>query len=233
MPNHSSTAARKPGRPKILTTEQVVDAAIQVGLDGLTMASLAKHLGVSSGVLYGYVKNRDELIKLATSRVGDDFGYPNDNGQHWTVYVAENAVAWFKFFTGPGDFLKRYLSGRVGPASEIDRTSAWFSVMSKRGFETHASLLLQRQIAEVVMGAAVTEVHNRALRDAEMQLSNALSARGVNDQEAKDLHAYVTTAYNQIWPKTLITLMLTTASERGERIDVEAVKAVLKQLAYL
>ena len=59
--------AKTAGRPRRLTTEQVLETAIAIGLEGLTMSAVARRLGVSITVLYGYVSSREELVRLAAS----------------------------------------------------------------------------------------------------------------------------------------------------------------------
>lgn len=229
-PAQSRPLKKRVGRPRLLSTEQVLDAAIELGLEGLTMATLAKRLGVSPGMIYGYVASRDELIELATARVSQDYDYPTDVGQHWAVYAAQNAVAWFKFFTGPGDFLSRYLNGQNGPASEIDRATIWVAAMRDRGFELDRALQLQRQMGEIVMGGAVTEIRNRSLQDMDQRLSSALAARGI-DKERKDLRLYATVAQEPVWHISLMGLLHAMAWEREEIVDADTVDQVLVALS--
>ena len=58
--------SRTVGRPRRLSTEQVLQAGLDIGLERLTMSAVARHLGVRITVLYGYVSNRDELVRLAS-----------------------------------------------------------------------------------------------------------------------------------------------------------------------
>ena len=94
--------AKTAGRPRRLTTEQVLETAIAIGLEGLTMSAVARRLGVSITVLYGYVSSREELVRLAASYALEQHQYPEDDGQHWSVYVAQYAVVLEGLLTGPG-----------------------------------------------------------------------------------------------------------------------------------
>jgi hypothetical protein len=54
---HDASADRdspplRAGRPRLLTLDQVVDGALEVGLDRFNMAMLAEHLGVGVATLY-------------------------------------------------------------------------------------------------------------------------------------------------------------------------------------
>lgn len=73
-PNQPRPSAR---RPRVqLSREMIVDAAIEVldaeSVGGLTFRRLAKELGAGVGSLYWHVKNRDELLQLATDAVVGD-----------------------------------------------------------------------------------------------------------------------------------------------------------------
>jgi AcrR family transcriptional regulator len=52
------------GRPPRIGREQVVAAAVELGVDALTMTAVAERLGVSHQALYRWVRDRDELIAL-------------------------------------------------------------------------------------------------------------------------------------------------------------------------
>lgn len=220
-----SRTKKQAGRPRLLTTEKILDVAIELGLDGLTMTTIADRLSVSIGMLYGYISNRDELIKLAEERIIQDYEYPTDIGQHWTVYMAENAVAWFRFFTGPGEFLVRYIGGRGGPAAEIDRFEYGIAALEKQGFEPHKSLLLQRQLGEIVMGGAVTDVRTRALERKGRQLSAALASRGMIDSDEGQI--YMLADKEPVWHLNFISRLRETAEEREETFDSGPIKQIL------
>lgn len=227
IPDQPARTKKQAGRPRLLTTEKILDVAIDLGLDGLTMTTIADRLGVSIGMLYGYITNRDELIKLAEARIIQDYEYPVDTGQHWTVYMAENAVAWFRFFTGPGEFLVRYIGGRGGPAAEIDRFQYWIAAMEKQGFEPLKSLLLQRQLGEIVMGGVVTELRTRALEGSGRQLSTALVSRGMID--SGEGQVYMQATKEPVWHLNFISRLRETATQREESFDSGPVEQILRR----
>jgi AcrR family transcriptional regulator len=77
----SPTGAVEPGRqrigrPRRLTTSDVIDQAIRLaddlGLGGLSMPALAKQLGVGTMTLYGYVKNKEDLLDKVAARLFED-----------------------------------------------------------------------------------------------------------------------------------------------------------------
>lgn len=68
---HSAT--RRVGRPRRLTTEEIVTAAIDLaderGLAELSMPKLAKRLGVGTMTLYGYVQNKEDLLDRIAEQI--------------------------------------------------------------------------------------------------------------------------------------------------------------------
>lgn len=78
MPNQTqrSETQRARGRPARISREQIVDAAFALGLDGLTMAAVAKYLGTSHQALYRWVTNRDELFDLVTDALVERLDIP-------------------------------------------------------------------------------------------------------------------------------------------------------------
>jgi AcrR family transcriptional regulator len=60
--------SRAVGRPRALTIEEILDAAIGLGLTGISLPVLAAKLGIATATLYNYVANRGELLRLAALR---------------------------------------------------------------------------------------------------------------------------------------------------------------------
>lgn len=56
----------KVGRPARLNRERIVAAALETGLEALTMRELATRLEVSHSALYRWVRDRDELFDLVS-----------------------------------------------------------------------------------------------------------------------------------------------------------------------
>ena len=76
-----------PGRRAKLTREEVLDAALNLvdkdGFDALSMPRLAKALGVGTMTLYGYVKNRDDLLDALVDRILEPVAATGVKGSNW------------------------------------------------------------------------------------------------------------------------------------------------------
>lgn len=65
------------GRPPVITREQVVRAAREVGLEDLRMSKVAEALQVQPAALYHHVRDREELIQLVAWQVLEETEYDN------------------------------------------------------------------------------------------------------------------------------------------------------------
>ena len=87
----TASPARR-GRPPKVGRDQIVDAAVRLGLDSFTMLGLAEDLGVSPPTLYSHVAGRDEVVALVESRLhGAIRGFATE-ATEWRGWLADFAV---------------------------------------------------------------------------------------------------------------------------------------------
>lgn len=79
-------AARRVGRPARVDRQMIIDAAIAVGFDHLSMPLVGQHLAVSHAALYSYVKDRDELVSAAIDGLFAAEDWPRYDGD-WRAYL--------------------------------------------------------------------------------------------------------------------------------------------------
>lgn len=79
-PDAEETGTQRVGRPRSLAIEEIVTASVEIaddhGLEGLSMPSLAKHLGVGTMTLYGYVENKEDLLDKVAARLFENLQMP-------------------------------------------------------------------------------------------------------------------------------------------------------------
>src|SRR5690606_16512267 len=168
MTNHRggtgrSSAKRTVGRPRRLTLNQILDAALELGLDGLTMTRLAQHIGVSVTVLYGYVANREDLLRAAIARTALDHQFPTDTGQHWSDYIADYARTLFALLTSNSQLILSFLQGGLRPHTQADQAEVWMATLLKRGFAPEDAASLFHAVGQLVVGCAAARIHAKAL----------------------------------------------------------------------
>lgn len=211
------------GRPRRLTLDTLLDAAIEGGLADLNMKELAGRLGVGIATLYRYVENRDTLVRLATGRQAGRHA-PPDTGQHWTELTRAFADAMFVSLGGNAQLVIGFIEAQWGIAVEMEFVDAFLGAMTKRGFEDEEAMRLYRQVGQVVIGAAAVGGHFAALsnRDTDQgrELKRALKAW--EPDELPHLRRAARDYSNQIAPcdigPSIDAILNETARLRGETL---------------
>jgi len=92
----ATTTTRKPGKPRTLTRDRVLRAAVALaddrGLEELTMRSLAKDLGVEAMSLYNHVANKGDLLDGMIELVFSEIEPPAVGGD-WKAELRKRAVS--------------------------------------------------------------------------------------------------------------------------------------------
>jgi AcrR family transcriptional regulator len=82
----SDTRSRR-GRPRSLTEEQIIGAAVRLArtarLENVTMRALADELGVPVMTIYNYVANKDALHEQVVNHVLSAVRVPDQNEGTW------------------------------------------------------------------------------------------------------------------------------------------------------
>ncbi len=85
------------GRPPRLTRERVAEAALPVidaeGVEALSMPRLARTLGVGTMTLYGYVRDKDDLLDAVVDRAVRDAEPLEAAGDDWRAAIEAIVVA--------------------------------------------------------------------------------------------------------------------------------------------
>jgi len=93
-----------------VTRDQIVAAAIQVGLRDLTLQAVAERLGVSIPALYRYVTDRDHLEALVGDALAAEFQMPAQHSRDVHGYLVEIGHGVRRLtldHDGLGDYLNR------------------------------------------------------------------------------------------------------------------------------
>ncbi|HEX6487364.1 MAG TPA: TetR/AcrR family transcriptional regulator C-terminal domain-containing protein [Candidatus Dormibacteraeota bacterium] len=152
---------RTRGRPRVIDRERIVAAALEVGLENLTMRRVAEHLGVDPSALHYHVPNRDALLEAVASTVLevaiDDRWTPPDDAS-WQEWVRAFAIElrrilrvhtplalYFRFPTGPG----------AGGLEQFDR---FLGSLYRAGFPEPVVAMATTYIAQMVFMSVRDEV---------------------------------------------------------------------------
>jgi AcrR family transcriptional regulator len=65
--NDKSSVRKRPGRPAGVTTAEIAEAALDLGLEKATIRNVAERLGMSVPGLYHHVRTREDLLAMAAA----------------------------------------------------------------------------------------------------------------------------------------------------------------------
>ncbi len=83
--------APRRGRPPRISRDQIIEAAIGLGLENVTMQGIAEHLEVTSPALYSYVSGRDEVLELVNEVLRDRLHGFSSSATGWRGWLADFA----------------------------------------------------------------------------------------------------------------------------------------------
>jgi len=163
---------RRGGRPQVIDEARIVDAAIEIGIDSLSMSAVARLLGVSTTALYRYVSSREALLDLCMDSFCERVELPEEDA-HWRDYLADLSRSFRSVLhTMPGTAQYAF---KLGPSTMsalhiVDRSLGF---LLKAGFD--GALAWQSYVA--VIDHAITSVQKE-----ELAHSNPESYRIIKDQ---------------------------------------------------
>ncbi|GAB5487196.1 MAG: hypothetical protein Pars2KO_07660 [Parasphingorhabdus sp.] len=146
------------GRPRLLTHDEIIRGALDLGLEGLTMKKLADHLNVGTATLYQYWDNRKELMRAAAVHALSDMDLPEDNGQHWSQYAYEFArCIELHLAANPSIILANHVR-EYGFPVQFKLAERFLSVMHDRGFAADVGMQIFNMVGFAAFAGAVEEV---------------------------------------------------------------------------
>jgi len=159
----SLTAKKKSnyGRPRLLTQEGILDAAIELGLETITMKSLASHLNVGTATLYQYFDSRKALMRAAAAHALADVAFPEDTGQHWSEFAFEYAASIQASLSEHSSFLFSYHATDYGFEIQFKVIEQFLQTMDSRGFDPKLAMRLFNAIGMTSYAWAVESARQR------------------------------------------------------------------------
>lgn len=124
---------RRPGRPRQLSLELIVQAVLEDGIATFSMPSIAARLGVAHSGLYRYVRDRDELLVTAIEQAALSVDWP-DADLPWRELMREIAkTVWAICDRYPGYHIVA-LSPPAWPQRVIEQVAPYITSLHKQGF---------------------------------------------------------------------------------------------------
>ncbi len=229
---------RAVGRPALIDSQAIFNAALAIGLDQFTMKAVADRLGVGISTLYQHVKNRDEVVRLAALRQALTRTPPEDSGQHWAELAVAYAEDLLNTLVSQPQLIVELIKGGLGPRVEADVLEHFLTAMQEHGFAAEEALRLYRSIGMVTIGGAVGILNIASAKvigaSHRVQISQLLSERGsaelplirqaINEYQREDV---------QVWLTALHELLAGVAAARGDALpaSINALRHVSPAIA--
>jgi AcrR family transcriptional regulator len=151
------------GRPPRITTAQIAEAALEIGLERATVRNVAAHLGMSVPGLYHHVRTREELLAIAAAHGLSELPLPEDDGQPWTTWLTEYARFVYDALVTQPEIIGQIVAGTIDTIRMAQHIERYFTVLAKHGFTVEEADAAYLQLTSAIIGAAVSEVGRRAM----------------------------------------------------------------------
>ena len=149
------------GRPRLLTHEEILEGAVQLGLEGLTMKRLATHLNVGTATLYQYFDSRKALMRAAAVHSLSDVPLPEDNGQHWSKLAREYVDAIQSLFAENPSYINSYQQTDYGFEVRFQLIEKFLQSMVSRGFPPEKGMELFNIVGMAAFAGAIEITRQR------------------------------------------------------------------------
>lgn len=172
---------RGAGRPRALSTENVVDAGLELiarqGLAALSIRTLASHLNVTPRTVYTYVESKDQLLSLMADRFLEQAGVQNPRPDHqWLEEIRRISREYYRLYVEHPYALELLLSADASSTRSRDVVEANITLLERAGFSRDDSLMTNRALNRFILGSAHGELTDAAQR-------TTLRAQGATDSE--------------------------------------------------
>lgn len=168
-----------------LTRDQIVHTAIELldvdGLEGLNMRALGKRLNSAATAVYWHVKNKDNLVLLATDQVWGELKLPDLDAVGWRTAATVMATDLYAMFTRHPWLVQVFAAHVVygdGKARHDDHSLAVYEAAGFTGAQAdQAAAAVFTYVLGNAAGAAATASLTRRLENrntAEEQFQDAM-----------------------------------------------------------
>jgi AcrR family transcriptional regulator len=215
-------AVARVGRPPSVTVQAIVAAALEIGLDKVTLKQIADRLGVAQATLYRHVNNRDELVRLAAFQLTLSRQMPGAANAHWSDLAIRYAESLYESFIAEPQLISQLLKGELGPHAEVDVLEQFLSAIREHGFSEIEGVQLFHAIGMISIGAAAGAIGLKASKAAGRPWSKAMR-RTLAERDPAELPQVrrVLPATLEIdlipWLPSLNALLSGIAASRGEQ----------------
>ncbi len=151
----------KVGRRAILTESMIIEAALDIGLEVLTIRKLAAALGVAPSSIYEYFASREVLIEAAVRHSLDDYDMVTPQGIGWRQYVTEFATTIVQRRIDHPEYIRFHIDGKDTTAIMAVLIRDFLGNLASYGFSSSDALWLLRRLGPLTLSASIEIVRLR------------------------------------------------------------------------
>jgi len=153
---------KRVGRPPRVTTDQIAEAALAIGLDHATVRNVAAHLDMSVPGLRYYVRTREELLAMAAAHGLGELPLPIDHGQPWAEWLVDYARFVYDALVAQPELIGQILVGTVNTIRMTQHLEGFFAMLVERGFTVDQAYATYARLTDATVGAASTTIGRAA-----------------------------------------------------------------------
>ncbi|MFF8960268.1 TetR/AcrR family transcriptional regulator [Streptomyces sp. NPDC014894] len=147
----SPRPGRRPGPKPRLSREKIIEAAIELGIEQISVQSVATALGVAPASLYRYVAGLDDLVGAALEAVFTAAPLPEtDSG--WRAYLETEAATRFDLLVRYAGLVPENSAGLAGAA--VRRFEQLVRGLTSRGFTVDEAVLAADAVVDLIHDGA-------------------------------------------------------------------------------
>jgi AcrR family transcriptional regulator len=153
------------GRPARISREQIVAAAVDIGIEGLTMAAVAERLRTSHQALYRWVRDRDELVASVADVYVQRLDVPAVADEDWRAWLRRFAHTLHDTLGDIPGFAAEGLGTfrTTLPFLRLNQTA--MQVLTGAGFAPAQAQRVYQTVGTALLGWLAREDAYRPLRD--------------------------------------------------------------------
>jgi len=157
---------RKPGRPRSLTMDAIVTAALADGIAEFSMPSVARRLGVAHSGLYRYVTDRDDLVVRAIGHAVTSVSWPDADLDWRELFPALGESVWAVCDAHPGYDLTA-LTAPYWPTEVVELMRPYIESLHRQGFSVEDAAMAIDSIGTLVLTCSAEAVRLRKIADSQ------------------------------------------------------------------
>jgi AcrR family transcriptional regulator len=162
MPEDPAEApSRKGGKSRLLTRAAIARAAFDLidvdGEEALTIARLARRLGVGTMTLYGYVESKSAIVAMLPGVLLDELP-PLELDGPWEAVIEDCYLAIYRRLIAHGHVTQTIARAPVFGSAQASLFESILELMRRAGFSSGEAASLHRSLRTYTIGYALYQV---------------------------------------------------------------------------